>query len=296
MTGLAGALARVRRRLASLPLAGWGGVEAGFILSTGRTGTLRVAQVLDRVTSEMIVLHEPSPDLFDLGEAFARGALSPAGAARGLRRARQPLCNRVRREGAGAYIESNTNASYLPGPIREVFDGPRFVHVVRDGRAVVRSLYSKTNPSRRPGQDKALFMGHDDHRPRLAAVDFPDDPWSAGWLDMSRFGRICWHWAKKNALIREALGDADDFLVIRFEDVFDAEAGHPGFWRLVEFLELGRRLVRPEAEIHELLAERTNRPARYRLPPPEEWSAELRRSFDRIAGAEHRQYYPDDEV
>lgn len=283
-------LAAARRGLQRLPLATWSSVSAGFIVSTGRTGTLRLAQVLDRATDGVVSVHEPSPDLFDLGEAVARGEIPTRRAARMLRRLRQPMCNRVRRQGGAAYVESNNNAAYLLAVIRAVFDEPRFVHVVRDGRATVRSLYSNTPPSRRPGHDRAPFMDHDDSRCRLAAVDFPDDPWADRWFELSRFERVCWYWAKKNALIREELADAPDAILVRFEDVFEV-ADHPGFREIVEFLGLEPRLARSSPEIHELLSERSNRARRYLVPPPDDWPSDLAASFDRIAGDEQRRYY-----
>lgn len=276
--------------LQRLPLARWKGVGAAYILSTGRTGTLRLAQVVARATESVLALHEPSPDLFDIGQAVARGELTGADAARAVRRARQPICNRVRLLGVDAYVESNNNAAYLPDAIRTVFDAPRFVHVVRDGRATVRSLFSNPTPSRRPGQ-RTLFMEPDDHRRRLAAVDFVDEPWAAAWPGLSRFERVCWHWAKKNAMIRNALADREDTVVVRFEDVFDAGAGFPGFWEMLAFLGLEPRLALSRAEVNDLLGERTNRASRYLLPPPDEWPARLKESFDRIAGDEHRRYY-----
>ena len=284
----------VRARARALPLASWKGVDPAFIVSTGRTGTLRLAEVLAEATGSVLVLHEPPPDLFDLGEAVARGDLGAGAAARSLRRLRQPQANRVRREARDAYIESNNNAGYLPRVIRAVFREPRFIHVVRDGRSTVRSLYSNVVPSRRSSHHEALFMDHDDHRCRLSALDFPGDPLSGEWPELSRFERVCWYWAKKNALIREALGDADDFLVIRFEELFDRDAGYPGFWQMVEFLGLRPRLTRSEPEVRGLLAKRSNRADRYLLPPPDEWSADLRDRFRRIAGEEHRRYYADE--
>lgn len=279
------------RRLNALPLASWRGVRTGFIVSTGRTGTQRLAEVIRSSMEGVEALHEPPPDLFHLGEAVARGSLSIEEASDELRRARQPVRNRLKRSGVLAYVESNTNAGYLPDAIRSVFDSPRFVHIVRDGRAVVRSLYSKTNPSRRPGRTEAFFMDHDDSRCRLAAVDFPDDPWSSRWLDMSRFERICWHWAKKNALIREALTPYSDALVLKFEDIFHAGTGFGDFWKMIDFLGLGDRVVRARSEVHDLLSTPSNRAADYALPPPDEWDAGLRETFERIAGAEQSKYY-----
>ena len=285
-------LRATKARARFLPLASWSGVEPGFIVSTGRTGTLRLAEVLAEATESVLVLHEPPPDLFDLGEAVACGDLGFDSAARSLRRLRQPQANRLRRQGSDAYVESNNNAGYLPQVIRAVFSEPRFIHVVRDGRSTVRSLYSNVVPSRRSARHNALFMDHDDHRCRLSALDFPDDPLSGEWQELSRFERVCWYWAKKNALIREALGDADDFLVIRFEDLFDREAGFPGFWRMVEFLGLRSRLTRSEGDVRALLTKRSNRADRYLLPPHDEWSTDLRDRFLRIAGEEHHRFYP----
>ncbi len=283
--------ASLRRKLPALPIARWKGIPAGFILSTGRTGTQRLAEVITAATGHVLSLHEPWPDLFELGEAFARGQLSVYAASSTLRRARQGICNRARRQHALAYVESNTNASYLPAVIRVVFDRPRFAHIVRDGREVVRSMYSKTNPGRRPGHPAAYFMDHDDGRCRLAAVDFPDDPWAPKWHAMSRFERICWHWAKKNALLREALGSHPDAIVLRYEDIFDKASGFSGFGTLLSFLEIDRHMTAGEHEVRSMLGARTNRCAFYDLPQPEAWPLELKAAFDRIAGEEQRRYY-----
>jgi len=270
------------------PVAGhlyrWDDIDVAFIVSTGRTGTEFLANLLGQAFDRVDARHEPSPDLFDLAVAYARGELSSDRAESVLRRNRTAICRQVHRNRCDVYVESNNNLAYLIPVLRGCFPKYKLVHVVRDGRDVVRSWYSKT--VRPPGGDgrEVLFLSEQDHRRRLQAIDLQDDPYRDRWAAMTRFERLCWLWAKKDSIIQDAIAGDERAMSIHFEDIFDSTRGYPGLWKIIDFLGLRARMRVSRDELAERMTMRMNRTGHHRLPHWREWSPEQMRQFVAIAG------------
>jgi len=93
----------------------------GFVLGMGRSGTMWTATAL-REAAGLDAVHETSPDYFDIDPANLIGKVE----------VNSFLWNRIK------WIE-------------ECFEDPRIVHLVRDGRDVVRSVLSRPKPGRTLG-------------------------------------------------------------------------------------------------------------------------------------------------
>lgn len=78
------------------------------------------------------------------------------------------------------YIESNNRLYSFINPLREIQPNAKFIHVVRDGREVVRSDMSRN------------FCTDMYKRYRIAASYFPNDPYYNSLDQMDRFEKICW--------------------------------------------------------------------------------------------------------
>jgi hypothetical protein len=263
----------------------WADIDVALIVSTGRTGTRKLAHVLSAACSGVDSRHEPFPDLFDIGTDYIRSQFSFDEAVARVRRAREQVCGEVHAAGCDYYIESNNNLALLLPVVRVLLMHCRIVHVVRDGRDFVRSAYSKTVPSARRRGETVLVMSEQDPRKRLQATDFPDDPYQSRWAHMDRFERCCWLWVKVDSLIREAIAGDGRAITVKFEDVFDKSSGYPGLRTIVEFLGLKERLCVDTADIAGLMAVKENRTQRYLLPHWTDWPAEQMRVFRDIAGA-----------
>jgi hypothetical protein len=271
-------------RLLNPGLYDWGDVKVAFIVSTGRTGTRKLASFFSVACDRVDARHEPYPDMFDMGVELVRSKLSPEGAAKRFRRGREYVCGQVHSSGCDWYIESNRNLVPLLPILRRSFENCKIVHVVRDGRDFVRSAFSKTVPSATRRGAKALVLSEEDPRDRLQAPDFPGDPYAERWTRMSRFERLCWLWVKLNTLIRDAIRDDPRATTVKFEELFRAEVAHKGLWDVIEFLGLQGRMLIPQKQVHELMAVKENLTEKYLIPAWTEWSPEQTRQFREIAG------------
>ena len=73
------------------------------------------------------------------------------------------------------------------------------MHLVRDGRDVVRSILVRDTFTNKDLKTRYLA-------PR------PNDPYHDKWSSMNRFERICWYWQNENNVISQSLNT-----VVRFE-------------------------------------------------------------------------------
>ncbi len=250
----------------------WEGIDTVFIVSTGRTGTKSLANFFNQFAG-IVSKHEPIPDCLLLGNYFARNLLTFEEARDRLRRDRQVTLNRIADETTiDTYIESNNRLYSLIPVIRDVFPEPRFVHIVRDGRDVVRSMMSRS--AFKPGD-----------RYRLKASQLNADPYASRWENLSRFEKICWWWQKKDGLIRKALNYGEDNITLKFEDLFSSHRDEKEIRRLVDFAQpnsIDNALV--VEKFSEYTKEKRNATSNYALPSWEKWDPELKQKFQEIAG------------
>ena len=271
----------------------WRGIQTSFIVSNGRTGTETLAKVLTSSFHHVRSVHEPVPDMFTLGVSVARSEKTQDSAGKEFLVAREGERLACTNSGSLYYVESNNNLSYLVPALRLCFPECRIVHIVRDGHDAVRSSYSRLTNNLDGTGETALFMSEGDARRRLQAADLPDDPYYARWQELSRFERLCWYWVKKNSIVDEAIKDDPLAMTCRFEDIFAKHDGFPGFWEIVNFLDLRGVQDLSDDQIRELLSLRRNRSGDYQLGIWPSWSQEQLRQFEHIAGEYQRRLgYP----
>jgi hypothetical protein len=262
----------------------WDDLDVAFIVSTGRTGTQKLAGIFSKVCDRVDSRHEPSPDMFDLGTDYARGRIPFKRALGDFLAARDHICSEVHAAGLDYYIESNNNLGLLIPVMRGPFGRRKIIHVVRDGRDFVRSAYSKTVPSATSGGVKGLFLTDEDPRPRLQAPDFAEDPYGERWNRMSRFEKLCWLWVKLDGMICHAIAGDPMAITVKFEDIFDEGRGYRGLWDIVEFLGLHARMTVGPERVHKLMSVKENRTERYLIPRWPEWTSVQMEQFQQIAG------------
>ena len=276
-------LSRLGRRIRGLRY-NWDSIRIGVIVSTGRTGTNFVEDLFSRILADVDARHEPRPDLFELGTARMRAEITSDQATAAFNDHRLDICAELHKTGCTHYVEANNNLAYLIPQVRRCWPHARFIHLVRDGRDFVRSSFSKKVVSARTNELTALFMSDDDKRRRLQASDLPEDEYHDSWPEMSRFERICWYWAMKDALIADALGNGPESMVVRFERLFDPASAGACVMETLDFLGLADRLQADPNTIGIHMHRRINKTDEYLLPPHQEWTAEQQEQFIRIAG------------
>ena len=140
----------------------------------------------------------------------------------------------------------------------------KLFHIVRDGREVVRSIYSRE------------ILGKSD--PLNPLIKPPTtDPYASKWQGMSRFEKICWQWQFDNRFIREATGHNIKFEQLRSDyNYFKAT--------LLDYLELDISKATWESYV----SQKQNITPTYRLPHWKDWTAEQQNTFEQICGDEMR--------
>lgn len=192
-----------------------GVVDATFIVGTGRSGTKFFAEFFSQLDSATLALHEPQPDLFDLGMGKFRESLSRKDIIREITKSRvEVLRNSAFKN--NRYVESNPNCSLLLPEIKDAFPNAKFIIIIRNLDSYLTSAMNK-NPI--VSQPDIFFYGENDGRLRLRATDI--DPHFCGWEELPRVQKIAWYWNFINTiLVRYSIEHADQCLVVAFEDIF----------------------------------------------------------------------------
>lgn len=161
-----------------------------FILGFGRSGTNFMANLLNQAEGAY-VYHEPVLEDF---YAHLRAHYNPNAAQRymtGFRR--KEIYSRMQNLPVAVYGEVNGLLRCHVEAIKLAFPRATLLHLVRDGREVVRSTVSRK---------------HMTYKHPLSQMIRPtkEDPMASYWSGMDRFSRICWYWQEENKRLRERVG------------------------------------------------------------------------------------------
>lgn len=167
-----------------------------FILGFGRSGTAFLANILDQAEGAY-VFHEPVLEDF---YSHARAHYSPKYAENYMEwfRKKEMYLRIGHISPPGIYGEVNGTLRCHVRAIQKSFPNPVIIHLVRDGRDVVRS-----SMSRRTMTWKNPFS--------MSMHPEKTDPWFGNWKSMDRFARICWFWQEENRRLRTAIGKSVQF-------------------------------------------------------------------------------------
>lgn len=227
-----------------------------FVLACGRSGTNFLARLLNR-DPNATVKHEPVPEDFVFCSRYRDHPRKMRAYLEYRKRRILRLVCRCRR-----YGEVTPALSLCAPTLAEAFPRAQFIHLVRDGRAVVRSLMSR-----------GAFQPHRYLLPGFNPPPSKDDPLRDEWHTLSRFQKLCWQWVRRNESIREAV---DTFVTLE---------------ELLSDYTYFRTNVTDPLELHvsrETWHEATHRPTNttkeYAIPHWSEWSAERVRQFQDICG------------
>lgn len=226
-----------------------------FITGTGRCGTMFLADLLNKNT-EVQVYHEPLQFSDRVASLCAYDSESFSHAY--IEKRRKFVEGHFRKGGISYYGEVNPGLGNHIIALQSIFNAPVYL-LVRDGRKVVRSLYSRNH-----------FRGN--HTSNLIRPK-KDSPYFHEWGSLSRFEKLCWFWASLN----EAYLNAADN-VIRFED-------------LISDWEIFNRIFNVDMPLNvskdlwlSSVSRKTNATPKYQLPPYENWSDEQKELFDKHCG------------
>lgn len=230
-----------------------------FVLAIGRSGSMFLSHLLDHAPGAR-VCHEPV--LTDFA-AYPRAYFDEKAAEHYLRHFRKrEIYLRLHDEDVQTYGEVNTNLRRHCRALRKAFPNSTLLHLVRDGRDVVRSMMSRRT-----------FKPWDPVTSHIHPKE--GDPWRSAWPSMSRFEKCCWYWMIENRYLRtstektvrlEKLLSDYDYVRSKLLDPLDLLVSRDTWESAVR---------RPE-----------NVTKRYRVPHWSDWDANMKRAFERICGEE----------
>lgn len=232
-----------------------------FILAIGRSGTTFLAHLLN-MAADAVVFHEPIRSDID---AYRRAFFSPDDAERYIASFRKKeMYLRTRKADFSVYGEVNSLLRRHCQPLRRHFPAAGFLHMVRDGRDVVRTMMS--TDALKPG-----FMWTWWLRPHES------DPFFAQWHTMDRFAKLCWYWRVENHHLRTSVGNTVKFEeVARNYECFEQRILRP----------FG--LVMPQSVWKQEVGVQRNATSSYQIPHWRDWDAHHTRMFETICGDEMR--------
>lgn len=170
-----------------------------FVVSLGRSGTSFLSRLLSLTQErDVAVFHELNSDRKALVEAYHNSGKAKE-YLKGYRG--RVVAARIIQSNCKIYGEVNSYLRYHVQPIRELWN-PLILHLVRDGRSVVRSIMNR----------KTFLPSDRVHSGKLAPL--PNDPWADKWPSMSRFERVCWYWATTNRYLL-----IYNLPLVRFEEI-----------------------------------------------------------------------------
>jgi len=230
-----------------------------FVLSTGRTGTKWLSEVLSLVKDGYIA-HEPIPV-----ETYAhlQAVNSQAEAEKYIKTVKcRDIFIKVLRNKCEIYGEVNGILRRHIPFLKIYFPNARLLHLVRDGRSVVRSLLARKT-----------YEGS--HSVYSSKCPLPSKEMSQKWGVMSEFEKACWAWKEENEQMRRQIPN-----LARLEDItsnykaFQAQVLKP----------LG--LFVSEADWMKYAKTKINESKLNKTRLNEEWTEEQEKIFEAICGEE----------
>ena len=247
-----------------------------FIVSTGRSGTTTIAELLSSVAG-CICLHEPEPALILESSAYRYGEIDGRQIISLLRETRPSHLN------GRLYCESNQTLSLIIPLLAETFPGARFIWLLRNGLDVVASA-----------MQKQWYSGFSENHARYEDCTPTQKAWidgrirgdrcgamsAAEWAGLDRFAKCCWYWAYVNRLIAHdlnSLAPSAHFL-LRLETL-------PG-----QLPSLLAWMGLETAELPPIPQQNSAKRPPYHWS---KWSGEERRTFEHWCGEQMDAWYPE---
>lgn len=234
-----------------------------FLLGIGRSGTKLLSELLNSDDSA-IVFHEPIPEDFD---AFLTAYEDKKSAFRYISKYRKKkIYSLVKNKDVKTYGEVNSVLRYHAEAIIKCFPHAKTLHLVRDGRDVVRSFISRIHYTKGS-------KGHHALKPAK------NDPLYYEWNKLNRFEKVCWLWADANRQVRQQVNR-----YVKFEKIIS------DYNYFEENIENYLGLCIGRKKWIEAASKPKNSTKNFVIPHWKEWNDNLSKSFERICGEEMRIY------
>lgn len=183
-----------------------------FVLSTGRTGTVFVANLLEQVEG-IDARHEPKPSrvLNAWTTAYLEGKVSDKFMAAALASKRRKLAD-VNKD---IYVEMNNFVAGFAGAANDVFENAHIIHIVRDPREFITSLTNR-------GDDDGIRRLFNKYVPYWAYL-----PKGVKKHDLTALNRAAYRWVAINQYLSDwGKTHPKQYHFFKFEDLFSRSDAH----------------------------------------------------------------------
>lgn len=222
-----------------------------FITAIGRSGTKFLSNLLNQCENTL-VLHEP---LISDRRRYNMFFNNPKKSTVYMRKVRKNVIL-INAQGVNNYGEVNGFLRRHILALRKTFPEAKFLHLVRDGRDVVRSIYSRKAFEK---WDKSTV-----------GVEPP-----GGWKTNNRFKKICWYWNVENVHINKHIDKHVNLeKIINDYDYFKEN--------VLDFL--GLELSKEVWNVMSKNKVNATRNGKYKLPIYDKWNDKQKRIFNKMCG------------
>lgn len=242
---------------------------AVFVLSTGRVGT-ETLDALFQLAGNLFSRHEPAPKLYRLSQSAYQNQDSPLAKeilTQAFLAAREDLLNYSLKGGRG-YAETSPQVTFLAPMILQALPQARFIHLIRDPRAVVRS-----------GMRRKWYAGQAYDATRITPR--PQDVAFTHWSAYSPFEKNLWLWNETNRWILSFLANLPEGQKMAFhsEDLF--AGAESALTQLYQFISAPM----PSASaLKKILGKKLNAQRSGEFPAADGWTEEQTRRLKEITG------------
>jgi len=193
----------------------WDKKQVILIISSGRTGTNFMAHWFSELSDEIYSVHEPSPDLFQIGIDKYRSKKEISIKFLKINRALQLY--KLNKSHKNVYIESNPNLILLLPELNSLFKNIKIIFIKREFETYLLSAINKS-PDK---SNKNYFYSETDPRKRITAIDFNDEDYKEKWKTLFREEKIAWWWKKSNEVIDEYNTEYSNSIIVDYEILFN---------------------------------------------------------------------------
>lgn len=160
-----------------------------FVLAIGRSGTKFLADLLNKAPGTYVA-HEPVQRDF---RAYQRAFHSEEEAMKYIQGFRKrEIYLRCRDKGINTYGEVNSVLRRHCNALKQAFPEAVFLHLIRDGREVVRSMMSRDTMTEKDPKIQYIYPAE-------------NDPCCDKWSEMTRFEKLCWLWRVENEYLQNVI-------------------------------------------------------------------------------------------
>ncbi len=230
-----------------------------FLLGIGRSGSLFLTELLNK-SENVITYHEPVRlDFF----AYLQAYFDEFDAENYINSFRQyEIFYRNKHITEMIYGEVNSILRRHAPAIKTIIPSVKLIHLIRDGRDVVRSMMSRRT-----------FTIKD---PITSSIHPKEDsPWFERWKIMSRFEKLCWYWSIENQYLRKEINKT-----VHFEKLIS------DYTYFEENLAGNLNIEIPKNVWVDSIYKPKNITHYYKIPHWRDWSYPMKKTFEVICGGE----------